>query len=140
MKVENRYTLPRVSNHLFNIPIEEIAPGDKLIIYYENEEISNYWKVITVPDSGLIITKSGNVVIEGEHTENFRTEWLPIFSDKYFWGLISFDSLEKEIFIGFFSQGKFEDDFISHLLIPDKEGRITVLKNVDELKLFFDKT
>lgn len=76
-------------------------------------------------------------MIEGEHIENFRIDRLPKFSNKYFFGLISFDSWDTERFIGFFSQGKFEDDFISHLLKPGKEGKIMVLKNVDKLKLFF---
>ncbi len=140
MKVVNTYTLPRVDNHIFHIPIEEVFPSDKLIIYDEHLQNSSYWKIVTVPSSGLIITKAGNVLIEGEHTENLRIDWLPKFSNKYFWGLISFDSWDTENFIGFFSQGKFKDNFISHLLKPDKEGRIMVLKNVDKLKLFFTKT
>jgi len=140
MKVKNKCTLPRVNNHIFHIPIEEVFTGDKLIIYDESLQNSSFWNVVTVPNSGLIITKAGNVVIEGEHTENFRIDWLPKFSNKYFWGLISFDSWETESFIGSFSQGKFEDNFISHLLKPNKEGRIMVLKNVDKLKLFFTKT
>jgi hypothetical protein len=54
-------------------------------------------------------------------------------------GLISFDSFETENFIGLFSQGEFEDDIIYHLLRPDEQSRIMVLKNVDKLKLFFNK-
>ena len=134
MKVINKITLPRANDHIFYIPIEEIVPGDKLIIYDEHLQHSSYWKVVTVPDNGIIITKTGKVLIEGEHTENFRMDWLPKYFNKYFWGLIYFDSWDKEKFIGLFAQGKFEDDFISHLLNPDEEGKVMVLKNIDVLK------
>jgi hypothetical protein len=82
MKVVNKHTLPRVDDHIFHVPIEEILPGDKLIIHDETLLDSSFWKVVTVPVGGVVISKSRNVLIEGKHTESFRMEWLPKFSYK----------------------------------------------------------
>lgn len=128
--IENKYSFPKAEDHIFDVLIEEIVPGDKVIIHAERFENSNFWKTVTVPDTGLILTNSGNVVIEGEHTINFKTEWLPKKTLKYFFGLISRDSAEEEKFITFFAQGKFKDELISHLLKPNMEGKLQVLKNI----------
>jgi hypothetical protein len=113
MKVINKIALPRVCDYIFGIPVEEIVPGDKLIINYEHLLNTSYWKVVTVPSSGIIITKSGKVLIEGDHTENFRIDWLPKSFNKYFFGLISFDSSETENFIleKYYIEGKFDRRF-----------------------------
>ncbi len=136
-KVEKMYPFAKANDYIFDVPIKDIIPGDKLIIaddYLLNE---TYFKVVTVPDHGLIITKAGNVLVEGKHTENFSIKWLPKFSNEYLGGLITFNSSESESFIRFFAQGEFEDDFISHLLKPGKDASLMVLRNTEKLKSFF---
>lgn len=130
--------LPLADKFLVEKYVQDIVPGDMVLIHDDHFIDTNFFRIVTVPKEGISITLAGNIVVEGIHTANIRTISEAKFSRHYFFGIIKIDSNERDTFIDDFFENIFNDSFISHFF-TNTNGKLTVLQNKEELVKKFNE-